>query len=63
MQLHQMGFSGVEQVKELKKIDDEIKYQKQLKETIEYYSQHYPLYRFITMDAVENVCKKNDKQY
>jgi hypothetical protein len=57
LKLHQMGFKGVEEVKELKEIDDEIHFQKQLKETIEYYSKHYPLYRFITVDAVAKVCE------
>ncbi len=58
LKLHQMGFRSVEEVKEFKENDDEIKYQKHLKKTIEYYSQRYPLYRFITKNAVENVCKK-----
>lgn len=56
--LFEMGFTSALEVKEFKIINEEIEFHTQLKNTIEYYQLHYPLYRFITAEAVKAVCEK-----
>jgi hypothetical protein len=56
--LHGLGFTNAEEVKEFKLIDDELKSQRILKETIEMYRQQYPLNKFITKEAVKSICLK-----
>ena len=56
--LYEMGFTSALEVKEFKEINESIGFQKQLKNTIEYYQYYYPLYRFITAQAVQAVCEK-----
>ena len=56
--LFEIGFTSAIEVKEFKEINEEIGFHTQLKNTIEYYQLHYPLYRFITAEAVKVVCEK-----
>lgn len=57
-QLHMMGFKKTEDVKEQYIIDNEKEFQKCLKETITEYQRRYPFNKFISMNAVNAVCKK-----
>jgi|ERR1035437_907021 hypothetical protein len=56
--LFEMGFTSALEVKEFKVISEEFEFHTQLKNTIEYYQYYYPLYRFITAQAVIAVCEK-----
>ena len=63
--LHELGFVSSTAACEYKETQEELEKAKELnnkkellKEHIRYFSQKYPLYRFITEEAVKRICKK-----
>lgn len=56
--LHELGFKNISNVKEWNEIDSKQKQSESIKSIIEYYQQEYPLNRFISLQAVLNICEK-----
>lgn len=68
--LERLGFKSTKDVKDAEKekkriieLEYENSKKKELVEVIEYFSQKYPLYKFITQDSVKKICKKYDLIY
>ena len=56
--LNEMGFTSTVDVKEQRELDNIRQQHTDMKTTIQYYNKRYPMYRFISMDAVKAVCEK-----
>ncbi len=53
--LKRLGFNKIPMVKDR----DDLRAKKRLVETVEYYQQKYPMYKFITANDAEKLCKKH----
>lgn len=58
LELHELGFNMVKEVKDTKETIDAKKKHQKVSDFIKYYSAEYPLYRFIDEESVNNICNK-----
>lgn len=56
--LHELGFKNAQAVADFMKVKSIREQQEKNKQKIEYYSQTYPLHKFIDGNAVDMICKK-----
>lgn len=63
--LHKLGFNSTKEIKELETKNQELinareanKNNEKLTKMVKYFSQKYPLYKFITEDSIKRICKK-----
>lgn len=68
--LKALGFTNTKEVKEaeaeiarISQLEAENNYNKSLQKAIEYFSQKYPLYKFITEESVKKICAKYNLVY